>query len=183
MAIARTEIDGRERHLPICLGLSGASTTKMLDALDETAAWPIDFYLIASPYYTRPSQRGLLQHFTALADHAAWPLLIYNIPYRTAVDIDQRHAASARRASKHRRHEGLLRRPRAVDRFPCETALRLSRVDRRGRAILMTRSTMAPTARSCCRHISKPARSPRWGDCCAKATAMPRLPRGRASPN
>jgi len=87
VALVRTEIAGRERHLPICLGLSGASTTKMLDTLDATAAWPIDFYLIASPYYTRPSQRGLLQHFTALADHAARPLLIYNIPYRTAVNL------------------------------------------------------------------------------------------------
>ena len=50
VAVVRTEIDGRERQLPICLGLSGASTAKMLDTLDETAAWPIDFYLIASPY-------------------------------------------------------------------------------------------------------------------------------------
>ena len=87
------------------------------DTLDETAAWPIDGYLIASPYYTRPSQRGLLQHFTALADHASWPIVLYNIPYRTAVNIDQRDAAAARRASQHRRHEGLLRRPRAVDRL------------------------------------------------------------------
>jgi 4-hydroxy-tetrahydrodipicolinate synthase len=87
VTLVRAETAGRERHLPICLGLSGASTAKVLKALDETAAWPIDFYLIASPYYTRPSQRGLLQHFTALADHAARPLLIYNIPYRTAVNL------------------------------------------------------------------------------------------------
>ena len=59
----------------------------MLDTLDETAAWPIDGYLIASPYYSRPSQRGLLQHFTALADHASWPIVLYNIPYRTAVNL------------------------------------------------------------------------------------------------
>jgi 4-hydroxy-tetrahydrodipicolinate synthase len=87
VTLVRAETAGRKRHLPICLGLSGASTAKVLKALDETAAWPIDFYLIASPYYTRPSQRGLLQHFTALADHAARPLLIYNIPYRTAVNL------------------------------------------------------------------------------------------------
>jgi 4-hydroxy-tetrahydrodipicolinate synthase len=60
----------------------------MCDALDETAAWPIDGYLIASPYYTRPSQRGLLQHFSVLADHASWPIALYNIPYRCAVGID-----------------------------------------------------------------------------------------------
>jgi 4-hydroxy-tetrahydrodipicolinate synthase len=85
--LVRAEISDSRRYLPICLGLSGASTAKIKDVLDETAAWPIDFYLIASPYYVRPSQRGLLQHFTALADHASWPLLIYNIPYRTAVNI------------------------------------------------------------------------------------------------
>ena len=76
------------RTLPVCLGLSGASTSKLQDALDDTADWPIDGYLMASPYYTRPSQRGLLQHFSALADHAAWPIVLYNIPYRTAVNLD-----------------------------------------------------------------------------------------------
>ena len=48
---------------------------------------PIDGYLIASPYYLRPSQRGLVQHFTALADHASWPIVLYNIPYRTGVSL------------------------------------------------------------------------------------------------
>jgi len=85
--LVRAEIAGRGRYLPICLGLSGASTAKMRDALDETAAWPIDGYLIASPYYTRPSQRGLLRHFTVLADRASWPIVLYNIPYRTAVNL------------------------------------------------------------------------------------------------
>jgi 4-hydroxy-tetrahydrodipicolinate synthase len=88
VAITRAEISASRRYIPICLGLSGASTHKMCDALDETAAFPIDGYLIASPYYTRPSQRGLLQHFTQLADHASWPLVLYNIPYRTSVNID-----------------------------------------------------------------------------------------------
>ena len=83
----RTELSEIGRALPLCLGLSGASTRKMQDTLDETATWPIDSYLIASPYYTRPSQRGLVQHFTALADHAAWPIALYNIPYRTAVNL------------------------------------------------------------------------------------------------
>jgi 4-hydroxy-tetrahydrodipicolinate synthase len=87
VATVRAELGDLRRTTPICLGLSGASTAKLCDALDETAAWPIDFYLIASPYYTRPSQRGLLQHFTALADHAAWPIVLYNIPYRTAVNL------------------------------------------------------------------------------------------------
>jgi 4-hydroxy-tetrahydrodipicolinate synthase len=85
--LVRTALDEAGCQLPICLGLAGASTARMLDMLDETAAWPIDGYLISSPYYLRPSQRGLKQHFTALADHAAWPLVLYNIPYRAAVGL------------------------------------------------------------------------------------------------
>jgi 4-hydroxy-tetrahydrodipicolinate synthase len=87
VALTRAEISDSRRYLPICLGISGASTRKMCGALDETAAWPIDGYLIASPYYTRPSQRGLVQHFTVLADHASRPIMLYNIPYRTAVNL------------------------------------------------------------------------------------------------
>jgi 4-hydroxy-tetrahydrodipicolinate synthase len=87
VALTRETIAGSGRYIPICLGLSGAGTRKMLDALDETEAWPIDGYLIASPYYSRPSQRGLAQHFSALADHASWPIVLYNIPYRTAVNL------------------------------------------------------------------------------------------------
>jgi 4-hydroxy-tetrahydrodipicolinate synthase len=87
VTVTRSELSGSGRRLPILLGLSGASTAKLLDALDETATWPIDGYLIASPYYIRPSQRGLVQHFTALADHASWPIVLYNIPYRTGVSL------------------------------------------------------------------------------------------------
>jgi 4-hydroxy-tetrahydrodipicolinate synthase len=88
VTLARSEIAGSGRDIPICLGLSGAATAKMREALDETATWPIDGYLIASPYYTRPSQRGLLRHFSALADHASRPIVLYNIPYRTAVNLE-----------------------------------------------------------------------------------------------
>jgi 4-hydroxy-tetrahydrodipicolinate synthase len=87
VTLTRNELAAGGHHQPILLGLSGASTAKLSDALDETAGWPVDGYLIASPYYIRPSQRGLLQHFTALAGHAAKPIVLYNIPYRTAVNL------------------------------------------------------------------------------------------------
>ena len=87
VTLVRRELDDMRRPMPLCLGLSGAATGKLNDLLDETAGWPIDFYLIASPYYSRPSQRGLLQHFSALADHASRPIVLYNIPYRTSVNL------------------------------------------------------------------------------------------------
>jgi 4-hydroxy-tetrahydrodipicolinate synthase len=82
----RDEIGGT-KDLPLCLGLSGSNTRALLDTLARTAAWPIDGYLISSPYYSRPSQRGLELHFTALADLAAHPVMLYNIPYRTGVNL------------------------------------------------------------------------------------------------
>jgi 4-hydroxy-tetrahydrodipicolinate synthase len=87
VATARDEMEAGRRTVPILLGLSGADTAALEDRLDETADWPIDGYLIASPYYVRPSQRGLLAHFERLADHAAWPIVLYNIPYRTGVNL------------------------------------------------------------------------------------------------
>jgi 4-hydroxy-tetrahydrodipicolinate synthase len=73
--------------VPLFLGVSGSDTRKLVKWLARTADWPLDGYLIACPYYTRPSQAGLLLHFTALADATARPFLIYNIPYRTGVNL------------------------------------------------------------------------------------------------
>jgi 4-hydroxy-tetrahydrodipicolinate synthase len=82
----RDEVGGN-RKLPVCLGLSGSNTSALLDTLKSTAAWPIDFYLISCPYYSRPSQRGLQLHFSTLADRTAHPVVLYNIPYRTGVNL------------------------------------------------------------------------------------------------
>lgn len=79
-----SELEGRR---PIVLGLSGVDTRKLIGSLQRTRAWPIAAYLIACPYYVRPSQDGLYRHFAALADATAKPILIYNIPYRTGVNM------------------------------------------------------------------------------------------------
>ena len=83
-AIVATEAAGR---IPVFIGLSGSDTRKVAKALARTAPWPVDGYLIACPYYTRPSQAGLYHHFAALAGETARPIMIYNIPYRTGVNL------------------------------------------------------------------------------------------------
>jgi 4-hydroxy-tetrahydrodipicolinate synthase len=83
-AIVATEAAGR---IPVFIGLSGSDTRKVAKALAHTAPWPVDGYLIACPYYTRPSQAGLYHHFAALAGETARPIMIYNIPYRTGVNL------------------------------------------------------------------------------------------------
>jgi 4-hydroxy-tetrahydrodipicolinate synthase len=86
-AVSAAELDGNGRRIPLFLGLSGSDTRKGVRDLERTAAWAIDGYLIACPYYTRPSQEGMLRHFSALADRTPRPILIYNIPYRTGVNL------------------------------------------------------------------------------------------------
>jgi len=75
------------REMPVYLGLSGSDTRKVIKALEHTAQWPLDGYLISCPYYTRPSQDGLFAHFSALADATVKRILVYNIPYRTGVNL------------------------------------------------------------------------------------------------
>lgn len=95
---------GTTKNLPVLLGLSGSNTSALLDTLARTASWPIDGYLISCPYYSRPSQRGLELHFHALADRASHPVALYNIPYRTGVNLG--NEAMLRLAS-HRNIAGL----------------------------------------------------------------------------
>jgi 4-hydroxy-tetrahydrodipicolinate synthase len=84
VAIAATT---RDRTLPMFLGLCGADTRKVAAALARTAAWPIDGYLITCPYYVRPPQEGLYRHFATLAGATDRPIIVYNIPYRTGVNL------------------------------------------------------------------------------------------------
>lgn len=83
----RAALPAARRQMPLYLGLSGGATVKVVKALHRTQMLPIDGYLIACPYYTRPSQAGLFQHFAALARNTSRPILIYNIPYRTGVNL------------------------------------------------------------------------------------------------
>lgn len=87
VSISAEVIGESSKSLPLYLGLSGSDTRKLVKALGRSARWPIQGYLIACPYYSRPSQAGLFQHFSALAEATDKPILIYNIPYRTGINL------------------------------------------------------------------------------------------------
>jgi 4-hydroxy-tetrahydrodipicolinate synthase len=87
LAVTRGALATAGRSVPIYLGLSGSDTRKLGKTIQRSQGWGMDGYLIACPYYTRPSQEGLFQHFSALADSTDRPILIYNIPYRTGVNL------------------------------------------------------------------------------------------------
>ena len=86
-AVVRTAVETAAGRLPIYLGLCGADTAAMARKIAETQSWPIDGYLITCPYYVRPSQEGLYRHFAHLAAQTSKPIAVYNIPYRTGVNM------------------------------------------------------------------------------------------------
>jgi len=74
----------RERTATLIVGAGSNDTRASAEALAELATWPeISAALTVVPYYTRPSEEGVVAHFTTLAAGSPVPLIIYNIPYRT----------------------------------------------------------------------------------------------------
>lgn len=76
--------DGR---LPIIAGTGSNSTAQTVDLSCAVADSGIDAYLIVVPYYNKPLQEGMYQHFTAVADVVEKPVMMYNVPGRTVADM------------------------------------------------------------------------------------------------
>jgi 4-hydroxy-tetrahydrodipicolinate synthase len=76
------------RHrVPVIAGTGSNSTEEAIDFTREAKASGADGALVVCPYYNRPTQEGLYQHFKAVAEAADLPIIIYNIPVRCAVDM------------------------------------------------------------------------------------------------
>jgi len=74
-------------RIPVIAGTGSASTQRSIDQTRLAAAHGADAALVVTPYYNRPVQRGLEAHFLATADASDIPVIVYNVPSRTAVDI------------------------------------------------------------------------------------------------
>ncbi|CAD6532659.1 4-hydroxy-tetrahydrodipicolinate synthase [Paraburkholderia metrosideri] len=79
---------GRTTPLPVMVGVSGNHTASMRERIEQLNPLPIAGVLIAAPYYIRPSQAGIVGHFSALADASEKPVVLYDIPYRTGVRLE-----------------------------------------------------------------------------------------------
>jgi 4-hydroxy-tetrahydrodipicolinate synthase len=73
--------------LPIIYGLGGNNTRLVLEAIASTDFSGVDALLTVCPYYNKPSQAGIIAHFTAIADVAPVPVILYNVPGRTVVNM------------------------------------------------------------------------------------------------
>jgi 4-hydroxy-tetrahydrodipicolinate synthase len=75
------------QKLPIVLGHGGNDTRELIERFNEIDFNGIDAILSVSPYYNKPSQEGIFQHYTLLANTCPVPVILYNIPGRTASNM------------------------------------------------------------------------------------------------
>jgi 4-hydroxy-tetrahydrodipicolinate synthase len=86
-AIVATVLDAAA-GLPVIVGVAGNHSGQLRENLLHFSESDIAGFLIPAPYYVRPSQQGLIDHFSSLADASRLPLVLYDIPYRTGVQIE-----------------------------------------------------------------------------------------------
>jgi len=86
-AVVNFVADTISGRTPLVVGIGGNSTDEVLDTINHTDFNGIDAILSVAPYYNKPSQQGLYLHFKAIASTSPVPVIIYNVPGRTGVNI------------------------------------------------------------------------------------------------
>ena len=86
-------MDQVQGRVPIVSGLSGNNTSAMIDEVIAFTDKGPDGLMIVCPYYNRPNQPGLIAHFRTLAGETDLPIIIYNIPQRTGVNLEPESVA------------------------------------------------------------------------------------------
>ena len=77
-----------DKRIPVLAGTGSNDTKKTIALTKKATAYGVDGIMLVSPYYNRPNQAGLYEHFKAVANETELPVMLYNIPGRTGVHID-----------------------------------------------------------------------------------------------
>ncbi len=86
--IALEEARAGKRPVPVFAGAGGNNTAKIAALIRELEAMGVDGILSVSPYYNKPTQEGIYQHYRALGEATRLPIIIYNVPGRTGSNIE-----------------------------------------------------------------------------------------------
>lgn len=85
--VTNTIHNANNGRLPLVLGIGGNNTQAIIEEIKETDFTGIDAILSVSPYYTKPTQEGVYQHFKAISEVAPLPIILYNVPGRTSSNM------------------------------------------------------------------------------------------------
>ncbi len=86
--IIETTVMTVNRTVPVFVGIGGNNTAKILKKLKRIEKYGIDGILSVCPYYNRPDQQGLYEHFLTISEATDLDIAIYNIPYRTGINLE-----------------------------------------------------------------------------------------------
>ena len=75
-------------RLPLVLGIGGNNTMAVIDEINTTDLSKIDALLSVAPYYSKPTQEGLYEHFKAVSEVSPVPIIVYNVPGRTSKNME-----------------------------------------------------------------------------------------------
>jgi 4-hydroxy-tetrahydrodipicolinate synthase len=85
--VINTVIESNKGRLPLVLGVGGNNTMKVVEELKTRDLSAFEAILSVSPYYNKPTQEGIYQHFKAVSEASPIPVIIYNVPGRTASNM------------------------------------------------------------------------------------------------
>lgn len=80
-------VEANQNKIPLVIGIGGNDTVKVLNEIQASDLHPFQAILSVSPYYNKPSQEGIYQHFGQLAKASSLPIIVYNVPSRTGSNI------------------------------------------------------------------------------------------------
>jgi len=80
-------LEVNQGKLPVVLGIGGNNTADVINQMRTTDLEGVDGILSVSPYYNKPTQEGIYQHYKALNDEAPKPIILYNVPARTGSNV------------------------------------------------------------------------------------------------
>lgn len=86
-AVIAHVININAKRLPLVIGIGGNNTQQVITEILETPLDDFEAILTVVPYYNKPSQEGIYQHYKAIASQAPLPIIIYNVPGRTGVNM------------------------------------------------------------------------------------------------
>ena len=87
LAVVDITVKTAAGRVPVIAGAGGNDTTKVISLIAELKKLGVDGILSVSPYYNKPTQEGIYQHFRALAESTDLPIIVYNVPGRTGSNI------------------------------------------------------------------------------------------------
>lgn len=85
--VQRTIIEASQGRVPLVLGIGGNNTANVVDEIKAADFGQIDALLSVSPYYNKPTQAGIVQHYQLVADTSPVPVILYNVPGRTSSNM------------------------------------------------------------------------------------------------